>query len=591
MLALFCNKLIDHSSVERLRAFFQVFFSFVSISAAVALFADTDYYIVLPFVFSCHLLMEVLLFNKVLKLASLVTVISLFGTCLVLPFILGYDMGAIEYLMLSICFFAILGVSSSEVFTGIYSFVIIAFILFTKIESDLNYIVSSILGAGLIQVIYWRLGVFVDENTLHNSKLHELNHDLSLLLKEAKLKHDKTTSELGALKRVRDDQSDKLREAKNMTQDIIASVAHEIRNPLHVIQQVFELRDDKGLIWSGAEESFNRIDRFVSDLLDMTKIDNNQLRIHSGTFDVVNLISELADHFEPKAKEKGLFFNFNYDHQIPSLLQGDKVRVYQVISNLLNNAIKFTDKGEVSFFVELSQLNQISSELRFSIMDTGVGIPTKHRKSVFEKFSRVGSLYKPGFGIGLSVVRELVDLMEGRIEISDTSMDIGVRFDVYLKLKHTSNSRNAQVIKSIARPLRGFKVLYAEDNVFNRLIIEQQLQPLEMDVTSAENGVEALECARSKSFDIILMDLQMPHMDGFLAATQIRKSSLNKKTPIIALTGNADLEVKNQLNTAGIDDVLTKPFTVDDLKAKITAVINGSPSTNAKTIKSMYPEG
>ena len=590
MLALVCKKLIDHNPTEKLRVFFQIIFSFISTFVAVVAYVRTGDYILLPFVFSCHLLIEYLLFNQNLKWASIGVMLSLFGTCLMFPFTLNYGVRASEYLMLSICFLAVLGVSTNTIFTAVSSFVIISFVLFTKIESDLTFIIVSILGAGVTQLFYWRLCVFVDEYVSHTNNLGALNDDLSLLLQEANLKHKKTTKEIDALQRVLVDQSDKLRKAKNKTQDIISSVAHEIRNPLQVIQQAFELGDNKGLIWIGAKESFDRIDRFVSDLLDMTHIGNNKLRIHSESFDVVNLITELANQFEPKAKEKGLFFNFNYDHEIPYLLQGDKVRVYQVVSNLLNNAIKFTDKGEISFFVELSQLNQVSSELRFSIIDTGLGISKENRKSVFKKFNRVDSVHKPGFGIGLSIVKELVDLMEGRIDISDTSTNIGVRFDVYLKLKHAPDSKTSQMVKSFGRPLRGLRVLYAEDNVFNRLIIEQQLQPLELDVTSAENGVEALECARSKSFDIILMDLQMPHMDGFLAAVQIRKNSLNKKTPIIALTGNADLDLRNQLITAGIDDILIKPFTIDDLKSKIAIVLEIDTFVTANTVNSIHTE-
>jgi CheY-like chemotaxis protein len=299
-----------------------------------------------------------------------------------------------------------------------------------------------------------------------------------------------------------------------------------------------------------------------------------------------------------RARDKNLELKSQIAEDVPESLIGDPGRLGQIILNLVTNAIKFTDEGEILVQVELERETPEDVFLHFAVSDTGIGIALEMQKSIFESFSQADSSTTRkygGSGLGLAISRRLAAAMGGSMWVeSDIGEGSAFHFTVCLKPGQALLDP-AERMRQVGEPppapgppsLRGAKILVAEDNTLNQMVALQMLKRLECDTIVAPNGAQAVAAYRDGDFDAILMDLQMPEMDGFEATREIRNSEMQSggHTPIVALTAHAFKEDRARCLASGMDDYLSKPFKLAELRAILENVIYGSPSDQDKENK------
>ncbi|MCB2379051.1 PAS domain S-box protein [Hymenobacter sp. BT635] len=355
----------------------------------------------------------------------------------------------------------------------------------------------------------------------------------------------------------------------------LANMSHEIRTPMNAILGMGQLlaktplNDEQQNYLRAIATSGENLLVIINDILDLSKIGASQLSIERIGFNLATLLGQVEKSLHFKAEEKGLRFLVSSDAHLPRVLLGDPYRITQVLLNLAGNAIKFTEKGHVSITAELVGQYGPQVELRFTVADTGVGIDADYLVDIFKEFSQEDSSVTRKFGgtgLGLSISRSLVNLMGGEIDIASQKNE-GTRssFSLLLAVGSEKDLPQKMVVTADTRErLRGKRVLLTEDNAFNRQIAKGFLQNAGLLVTEAEDGAVAVALARQQVFDVILMDVQMPVMNGLEATMHIRQK-LALSPPIIALTANAIKGEREKCLDAGMNDYLAKPFQEDDL--------------------------
>ncbi|UOQ70230.1 PAS domain S-box protein [Hymenobacter cellulosilyticus] len=375
----------------------------------------------------------------------------------------------------------------------------------------------------------------------------------------------------------------------------LANMSHEIRTPMNAILGMGQLlaktpldAEQQNYLRAIATSGENLL-VIINDILDLSKIGASQLFIERIGFSLTTLLQQIEKSLHFKAEEKGLRFLIQTDAQVPQVLLGDPYRITQVLLNLAGNSIKFTEKGEVSVACELLRQLPGHVELRFTVADTGIGIDAEFLGNIFQEFSQEDSSVTRKFGgtgLGLSISRSLVNLMGGEITIVSQKNE-GTRSSFTLLLPVGTEKdlpHKAAITADIRERLRGKRVLLTEDNSFNRQIAKGFLQNAALQVTEAENGAVAVELARHQAFDLILMDVQMPVMNGLEATAQLRET-LSLTTPIIALTANAIKGEREKCLRAGMNDYLSKPFQEDDLLKVISYWTLGEPLVGSNTVQ------
>ena len=265
------------------------------------------------------------------------------------------------------------------------------------------------------------------------------------------------------------------------------------------------------------------------------------------------------------------------DEDLPDAVIGDPVRLGQILTNLISNAIKFTNVGKVTIAASLLSQDADSTTISFEVMDTGIGIPADKQESVFESFTQASSdttRKYGGTGLGLTITKRLLEMQGSQIKLqSEPGKGSTFYFDLKLKRSDLKLGSDAGSDKPVVtKSLKGTRILLAEDNQINVLLAKQFLKQWDVECDVAENGVIAVQLAKTNNYDMILMDLQMPQMDGYSAAEEIRKLEpveIYSKLPIIALTASAMLDNKDRAFVVGMDDYVSKPFNPDDLYRKI----------------------
>ncbi|MDP4546559.1 ATP-binding protein [Marinobacter sp. MDS2] len=407
------------------------------------------------------------------------------------------------------------------------------------------------------------------ERTMKNYSTH-LEHEVEERTREISEKNAALQRGNRALVKAKEDAVRRARARANF----LASMSHEIRTPLNGMLGMLGLAVEdesdprqKSRIEIASKAGENLLD-LLNDILDISKVEAGKLSLEIIPFSARELISECTALHAQQARSKSIALVKQIDGDLPAYFLGDPTRTRQVLNNLLSNAIKFTNQGKVKVRASYS-----SGKLRIEVIDTGIGMSQEGLHKIFSPFSQADSdttrLYG-GTGLGLTLCRQLVDRMNGRIKV-DSSPGKGTHFTVTLPLpihdEPIQDSAPAEEIPSGAIPL--LKILLVEDNHVNQLVASAILRRLGHKVDTAENGALAIEALKRESYDLVLMDCQMPVMDGYEATREIRRNPLWNDLPVIAVTANVMQGDKEACFDSGMNDYITKPYNREELKAAI----------------------
>ena len=364
-------------------------------------------------------------------------------------------------------------------------------------------------------------------------------------------------------------------------QQFLSNMSHEIRTPMNAIigftKVVLktELTIKQREYLTAIKTSGDALIVLINDILDLAKVDANKMIFEEIPFKMASSINAMLHLFESKIQEKNLKLIVEYDKKIPVVLVGDSVRLHQIILNLVSNAVKFTSTGKITVKVKMVTEDTEKVGIKFSISDTGIGVSKDKIKNIFDNFQQATSdtsrLYG-GTGLGLSIVKQLVEKQGGKIEV-DSELDVGSLFSFQLVFRKTKEQEiNRHLSKEQEEEIVGIKVLVVEDMELNQLLMKTLMDDFKFECDIVSNGKLAVQCLSEKSYDIILMDLQMPEMNGFEATKHIR-NILKRTVPIMALTADITTVDLEKCKAVGMNDYIAKPIDEKLLYAKIIDLV------------------
>lgn len=498
-----------------------------------------------------------------------------------------------------------------KIFNGIYIAIAVLFVMtlvspitmeFVYPISNLNGLISLILilvavfslklknvkidpffSVGIFFLVIGLLGFVMNNLSLLPNNFYTLNSakfgsgleviflSLSMTNLIKKLRKEKEASQEVALTRTK--------EISELKSYFMSNMSHELRTPINAILGIVQSSiDDKN---SDIKEQYQTIKNAslsllsnVNDILDFEKIESNQLRLNTNLFNPKTLITDINDNWRVEANKKGLNYVFDIDTEIPEMVEGDAERFIQIINNVLSNAVKFTLDGEVVFKLKCSCQPNGFNRFSIQISDTGIGMTNEVQQNVFDSFNQMRNNHKRqfgGIGLGLNIVKNLVTLFEGTISIeSEINKGTSVYIDIPLKVIEAQAEIETQTEENQEKDIQ---ILVVEDNRLNQMVMKKLLSAnLRFNYTIVENGQEALNELNTKAYDLVLMDLQMPIMDGYEATKAIREGKINafnKDIAIIAVTADAMPKTKDRVLEIGMNDYMTKPIDKNELFNKI----------------------
>lgn len=380
------------------------------------------------------------------------------------------------------------------------------------------------------------------------------------------------------------EQALQLSKAKEM---FLSVMSHEIRTPLNAVIGLTNilLEEEKlehqlqtlNLLKFSSDNLLN----LINDILDFSKIEVGKMELEKKRLNVKELIKDIADSLSFKVNEKGIAIKYFVANDVPELVRGDKTRLYQILINLINNAIKFTEQGYVKISVRLKSIEEHHTFLHFEVEDTGIGIPEDKFDYVFESFTQAASNTARkygGTGLGLSITKKLIELYGGQISLS-SKLGEGTIFYFDLKFDNFKDSEKQIIEQNTNQKLEmKAKVLVVDDNEINRILAKKVLSKYEIECFTAEGGIEAIERLKEKDIDVVLMDIHMPDMTGYEVVEKLRaiEEEYYKNLPIIALTASIMHDDIETIYAHGMNDFQLKPFKPDELIGKISKYIKAN---------------
>lgn len=381
------------------------------------------------------------------------------------------------------------------------------------------------------------------------------------------------------LLRVKKETEDSMREKE----EFFSIMTHEIRTPMNAVIGMTHLllqnhpREDQKNFLNSLKFSADNLLALINDILDYNKIQAGKLDFENCNFDLHDLLWSIRMSHKPLATDKALKIRLFIDDEVPKLVCGDFTRLSQILNNLLSNAVKFTSVGSVDINVEQVTQNEVNTDLVFEIKDSGIGIAEDKRKKIFEPFQQGEKNTTRNFGgtgLGLSIVKNLVELQGGRIELQ-SKLGKGTTFKIYLRFDKVAEDQKINKVESNIhglnigpkKELHGARILYVEDVIPNQILMEGFSANWGIKLDLASDGFEAIHKIQQNDYDLVLMDIQMPEIDGYETTERIRaiEDEFYKNIPIIALTAELSKNTKEKVVTSGMNDFVLKPINPDKL--------------------------
>ena len=359
--------------------------------------------------------------------------------------------------------------------------------------------------------------------------------------------------------------------------EFLANMSHEIRTPLNAILGLSRLGLAQnpparfGDKFSKISHSGELLLAIINDILDFSKIEAQKLQLEHRVFSLKDIISQLRDLFAEQAKAKGIGLNFRFEGKLTPWMLGDSLRLRQVLVNLLSNAVKFTRHGSVTMKCRAEKISESASELIITVEDTGIGMSASQLSVVFDAFTQADSSTSRkygGTGLGMAISHRLVTAMEGKIEVSSeenqgTCFTVSLPFGIPSEQDVAQYREQSKSATAKGQAVTSGHILVVEDNQINQEVVGEQLRQIGLQVSYADNGALAVSAVRENTYDLILMDIQMPVMDGYEATRHIRDAGIT--TPIVALTAAAMVEDMRKAKACGMNDHLSKPFRQEEM--------------------------